>query len=101
MSNLTQFTTGGVKSIQSGSYSTSNGGSSTAISISTVNPLKCMVIISGGYFDLTTNNVLNPIIIQAQLSAIAATVLTLYGPFYRNSSYWMSSSANWQLIEYY
>ena len=50
MSNITQFTTGGVKSVQYGTWiSPHTTTNNIAITISAVNPAKCMVIINGGY----------------------------------------------------
>ena len=97
MSNITQFTTGGVKSIQSGIYTVLTGGTPNfTITISTVNPVKCMVILNGGY-QYSQDNVLS------QLVSLTATVLTVRGPYwyYSGGGGWQGSQATWQIVEYY
>ena len=92
MSNITQFTTGGVKSIQFGLW-TSPAGGVTTVTISTVNPAKCMILVNGGYH-FNANNIF------AEATALTATVLTLYGPLYYSGA-WYGSQATWQIIEFY
>lgn len=95
MSNLTQFTTGGVKSVQGGSYSTPTGGSNYAITISTINPAKAMVILNGGY------NYGSYQTIMPAFVSLTATTLTVYGPFYYTSGAWNGTGGSWQVVEYY
>lgn len=95
MSNITQFTTGGVKSIQSGVWTSPNTTpSNIAITISAVNPAKCVVIVNGGYH-YNLNNVFSEFI------SLTATVLTVYGPYYYTGSAWYGNQATWQVVEYY
>ncbi len=94
MSNITQFTTGGVKSIQTGIWISPDGNTNfIPITISAVNPAKCMVIINGGYH-YSQNNIFSEFI------SLTATVLTVYGPWYYASG-WYGSRATWQVVEYY
>jgi hypothetical protein len=97
MSNLTQFTTGGVKSIQfgvnAGAYDTN-----VVVSISTINPAKSVVILSpGGY---TYVNSQANAYTTCRLIALTSSSFTAYGPFYYyNGTYAFPFS--WQVIEYY
>ena len=95
MSNITQFTTGGVKSVQYGTWiSPHTTTNNIAITISAVNPAKCMVIINGGYH-YSQNNIF------AEFISLTATVLTVYGPCYYSSPSWYGNQATWQVVEYY
>jgi len=97
MSNLTQFTTGGVKSIQ---YGVGSGGAgvNTVITISTINPAKSIVILSpGGYGFINTSYQTTP---TCYLVALTSTSFTTFGPSYYYSGY-SGISFSWQVIEYY
>ena len=97
MSNITQFTTGGVKSIQ---YGVSAGGAdvNVVISISTINPAKSVVILSpGGY---TYVNSQANAYTTCRLIALTSISFTVFGPWY----YYYGTYAfpfSWQVIEYY
>lgn len=95
MSNITQFTTGGVKSIQYGTYAPAAGGlGNSVITISSINPVKAMVVLNGSYVYGSYWSVF------ATLVSLTATTLTVNGPFYYTSS-WLGYTGSWQVIEYY
>jgi hypothetical protein len=107
MSNITQFTTGGVKSVQRGIFSAvgtyttttpTTGANSTAITISAVNPAKAVVTLAGGLHWGGTG-----ITILYELISITATTLTVFGPFYTTYSAgpWYGYDCSWQVVEYY
>jgi hypothetical protein len=109
MSNLTQFTTGGVKSIQSGvsfpgaGADQGNVGENTAISvtISTVNPAKsCVILTYAGY--VYVNNYYY--CFSPGFTSITSTAFTYTGGWYKNSSSGTNTyygRIGWQVIEYY
>lgn len=97
MSNITQFTTGGVKSVQ---YGIGTGGAATNVvtTISTINPAKSVVILSpGGYGFITTSYQTTP---TCYLVALTSTSFTTFGPYYYNAGY-SGLAFSWQVIEYY
>ena len=96
MSNITQFTTGGVKSVQFGSYVPAAGAVNTAITISSVNPAKVTVLLNGGYVYSYSGYAA----ILPSLVSITATTLTVYGPHLYTTS-WSGQTGTWQLVEYY
>jgi len=96
MSNITQFTTGGVKSVQFGSYTGTTGFVQNAITISTINPAKATVILNGGYFYSAGGYAAQ----LPYLISLTATVLTVQGPHLYSTS-WSGQTGTWQVVEYY
>ena len=94
MSNITQFTTGGVKSIQFGVYTTASPGyGNNVVNISTVNPAKVVVLVQGALVYGGYGYVPYP-------TVITATSITFIGPSYYSTP-WNGTTASWQVIEYY
>lgn len=97
MSNITQFTTGGVKSVQFGTYSPAGGGGNTAITISSINPAKAVVTLNGGYIHSYDSYACDlPYVVS-----LAATTLTVHGAHFYNGSAWGGQTTSWQVVEYY
>jgi hypothetical protein len=97
MSNITQFTTGGVKSVQSGTASAAGGSVNTAITISSINPAKTVVTLNGGYIhSYDTYACQLPYIVS-----LTATTLTINGAHFYNGSAWTGQPTSWQVVEYY
>ena len=99
MSNITQFTTGGVKSVQRGVYSAVDGESNlTTVTISAVNPAKSMVLLNGTFIYQGGST---PSTLFNRLTSLTATVLTIYGPYYYANATWYGHVGSWQVVEYY
>jgi hypothetical protein len=94
MSNITQFTTGGVKSVQRGTYVGTIYNAYNAITISTINPAKAIVTVNGGYAYGGYSSIF------PYLISLTATVLTVQGPHLYSGS-WAGIDGSWQVVEYY
>jgi len=106
MSNLTQFTTGGVKSIQTGVSFNGAGANmgqyseaqTVSVTISAVNPAKSYIILNlGGYVFVSTGYyALTP-----ALASLTSTAFTYIGGYYVSGAYTYYNRISWQVIEYY
>ena len=95
MSNITQFTTGGVKSVQRGTYIGTAGAATNNITISTINPAKAIVTVNGGYAYGGYSSIFPSLI------SLTATTLTVNGPHLYYGSAWSGTDGSWQVVEYY
>ena len=109
MSNITQFTTGGVKSIQSGvsfpgagaDQGYSSESAAISVTISTVNPAKsCVILTYAGYAYVNTSYYCY----TPGFTSITSTAFTYTGGWYRFTSSPYNTyygRIGWQVIEYY
>jgi len=98
MSNLTQFTTGGVKSIQ---YGVASAGANVNLvtTISTINPAKSVVILSPGWYTYINSQAAT--YGTCYLVALTSTSFTVYGPWHLYGGTYTGGNFSWQVIEYY